>query len=162
MLDGSFITVSINSESDVIACALNHLNLEKFRPYFALYIMSLVGEKWTIFRKLYKFESAYVSVKRLLGVDAKLRLTLVRDYWNPKIDEILLKNDSGLNLLFAECYSCFTQEWLIAKDAHSEGQMAKLLECHLANRDFDSKREFVNICRGQKYFSCLQFGPMFW
>ena len=105
MLDGSFITVSINSESDVIACALNHLNLEKFRPYFALYIMSFADEKWTIFRKLYKFESAYVSVKRLLGADAKLRLTLVRDYWNPKIDEVLIKNDSGLNLLFAECYS---------------------------------------------------------
>lgn len=154
LLDGSFLTVSINAESDVIKCALEQLNLTHFHSSFALYIMRQVNDEWAIYRKLYKFESAYVSIKRLIGIDMKMRLTLIRDYWNPKIDEQLIKSDSGLNFLHAECLNSYRQNWLIANDLQTDDALRGFLHS-------GDKLNFVNLCRAQQYYSCLQFGPMF-
>ena len=104
LLDGSFLSVRIGAGGDVIRAALDQLQLAHLSSHFALYIMRLGNaKKWHVYRKLYKFESALVSIKRLLGIDHAMRLTLVRDYWNATIDEELISSQSGLNLLYAEC-----------------------------------------------------------
>ena len=104
LLDGSFLSVRIGAGGDVIRAALDQLQLAHLSSHFALYIMRLSNaKKWHVYRKLYKFESALVSIKRLLGIDHAMRLTLVRDYWNATIDEELISSQSGLNLLYAEC-----------------------------------------------------------
>jgi len=152
LLDGSFISVTVGADGDVIGAALSQLKLAHFARHFALYIMRLNGDAWHVYRKLYRFESANVSIKRLLDVDHEMRLTLVRDYWNANIDEQLIQTQSGLNLLYAECLSAWRQQWLICRDLPTEKHLASLV---------GSKRDFVNLCRAQHYYSCLQFGPMF-
>ena len=60
-----------------------------------MYIFLASNAEWKIYRKLYSFESAYVSLKRIIGsvdeLSNQLRLVLIRNYWNPLIDEELLK-----------------------------------------------------------------------
>ena len=59
-----------------------------------MYIFLASNSEWKIYRKLYSFESAYVSLKRIIGsveeLSNQLRLVLIRNYWNPLIDEELL------------------------------------------------------------------------
>ena len=65
------------------------------------------------------------------------------------------KSDSGLNLLHAECLNSYRQNWLIANDLQTDDALRGLLHS-------GDKLNFVNLCRAQQYYSCLQFGPMFW
>ena len=59
-----------------------------------MYIFLASNSEWKIYRKLYSFESAYVSLKRIIGsveeLSNQLRLVLIRNYWNPLVDEELL------------------------------------------------------------------------
>ena len=75
------------------------LNQSAFRTSKSLYIFLASNSEWKIYRKLYSFESAYVSLKRIIGsveeLSNQLRLVLIRNYWNPLVDEELLNVREG-------------------------------------------------------------------
>jgi len=127
-----------------------------------------------IYRKLYSFESAYVSLKRIIGsIDStdqsdgsnemanQLRLVLIRNYWNPLIDEELLQSKNGINLLYSETVKCYRREWLLPNDESSYEMLQKRFSNCEKDPNDENKKAFINLARSQKYFSCFQFGPCF-
>ena len=75
------------------------LNQSALSTSKSLYIFLASNSEWKIYRKLYSFESAYVSLKRIIGsveeLSNQLRLVLIRNYWNPLVDEELLNVREG-------------------------------------------------------------------
>ena len=86
-----FITRQIQ---ELVYDSVTVLNQSAFRTTKSLYIFLASNSEWKIYRKLYSFESAYVSLKRIIGsveeLSNQLRLVLIRNYWNPLVDEELL------------------------------------------------------------------------
>lgn len=166
LLDETFVTISVKNDSDVIAETCQMLNLpSSLHDKFSLYIFLASNSEWKIYRKLYSFESAYVSLKRIIGsveeLSNQLRLVLIRNYWNPLIDEELLNSKNGINLLYSETVKCFRREWLLPNDHESDKMLQKRLRNSETNPTDENKKAFINLARSQKYFSCFQFGPCF-
>jgi len=166
LLDETFVTISVKNDSDVIAETCQMLNLPRsLHDKFSLYIFLASNSEWKIYRKLYSFESAYVSLKRIIGsveeLSNQLRLVLIRNYWNPLVDEELLNSKNGINLLYSETVKCFRREWLLPNDHESDEMLQKRLYNSETNPTDENKKAFINLARSQKYFSCFQFGPCF-
>ena len=96
-----------------------------------MYIFLASNSEWKIYRKLYSFESAYVSLKRIIGsveeLSNQLRLVLIRNYWNPLIDEELLNVSEGFKI----------QSVQISKlEMQSDEFLSNMVLCSILNSKF--------------------------
>lgn len=159
-LDGSHFSITTSStDTNLVELICAELKLpSQFRDRFSLYMLvhdqaASGANQWKLFRKLYQFESGHVALRRN-STRQRFRLCFMRNYWDPALDQLLLQSTSGMNLLFAEASSMFKRGWILGRNAKEHTLLA-----HFIQEDVES---FLGLVRAQQYFSCFQFGPMYW
>lgn len=139
--------VSTDQTDDVLETATTVIGLDSSLVYyFGLYLVEDATGK-VIVRKLQDFESPYVSLQRAeKGHIVQLR----KAYWDIRVDSILQKNPTALNLLYIETINEIKKGSIqVEEDAADE----------LAN--FRSKKErkaFLQLAAGLKGYGDSSFG----
>ncbi|KAK3738005.1 hypothetical protein QZH41_009634, partial [Actinostola sp. cb2023] len=99
-------------------------------------------------RKLQDYESPYLSMQKLKGT---YRIAVRKNFWDSKIEDKILDNKIGMNLLYVQAVSDIERGWVIGpKEAYS--RLAEL-------KQSGSKKEYLRLARMMKYYGFIQFKP---
>ncbi|XP_035659634.1 sorting nexin-17-like [Branchiostoma floridae] len=155
LMNGHKISVSIMSTDqtdDVLETVASQIELsDDFVYYFALFLVKKEKDGGnSIVRKLQEFESPYISLKTA-ETEAKHRIVLRKNFWEPSMDNDLLDDRIAMNLLYVQAVNDIERGWVFAaKDVHK--QLAAL-------QAKGSKKEYLKLARTQKSYGFIQFKP---
>ncbi|KAI8497403.1 PREDICTED: sorting nexin-17-like [Branchiostoma belcheri] len=155
LMNGHKISVSISSTDqtdDVLETVASQIELsDDFVYYFALFLVKKEKDGGnSIVRKLQEFESPYISLKTAES-EAKHRIVLRKNFWEPSMDNDLLDDRIAMNLLYVQAVNDIERGWVFAsKEVHK--QLAAL-------QTKGSKKEYLKLARTLKSYGFIQFKP---
>lgn len=113
------ITVfNTDNSSSVLESATKHLELPSdLVSYFSLYLVRKTGKDdrdidCIIERKMMNFESPYLTLRNFLKLSQEYCLVIRKSYWDPAIDDIIMKNPISLRILYDQVVSDVEKGWL--------------------------------------------------
>ena len=135
-----------SSPHDVIVriCSEIHLPLE-LSSFFGLFLQ-IDG---VVVRRLLDCESAYLATNRPGLQNRTAKLLFKRDYYHPKIDELLVHDQTAVNLLFIEA----VQEWRQEICQPNEQQKSDLEQMKQSNL----RSDFLQTIRAVPYYGAAIF-----
>ncbi|XP_020895527.1 sorting nexin-17-like [Exaiptasia diaphana] len=146
----SLKVVSTDSTDDVLEAAMSEINLsDDLVHYFALFLIKREEDGGaSIVRKLQDYESPYLSMQELQGT---YRIAVRKSFWDSKIEDKILEDKIGMNLLYVQAVSDIEKGWVVGpKEAYS--RLAEL-------KQSGSKKEYLRLARMMKYYGFIQFKP---
>ena len=113
----------------------------------------------TVLRKLQDFESPYISHKAVSATasetsdsgqsQAPVKIMLRKSSWDPSIDDVLLSEQSTLNLLYIQTVADLERGWIVTS-AETKQQLA-LMQAR------GSKRQYMEVARTLKFYGFMMF-----
>lgn len=128
-------------------CSQIHLPNEMVY-YFALYLVKKDGNDLVVVKRLQDFESPYISQRYMKGHH---RIVLRKNYWDPSIDQQVMSDRVGLNLLYMQTVQDVERGWVLTNH-EIQRQLATL-------QAKGAKKEYLELARTLKYYGYLQFQP---
>ncbi|XP_065062712.1 sorting nexin-17-like [Rhopilema esculentum] len=157
LMNGNKFTINVLStdETDeVLEIAMTKIGLARqLFHYFGLFLMKCDESgktTGTAVRMLQDFESPFLSLKE---TKEQHKIAIRKCYWSPKYDDDVMTDRVGLNLLYAQVLDDFDKGWIVTSD--KEKERLKTL------REAGSKKEFLNLVKGLKFYGYIQFQSCF-
>ncbi|XP_066962039.1 sorting nexin-17-like isoform X3 [Macrobrachium rosenbergii] len=150
MMSGQKVTLSIPATlqtDDLLEklCTQIHLPNELVY-YFALFLVKKEENDLIVVKRLQDFESPYISQRCMKGLH---RIVLRKNYWDPSIDQLIMNDRVGLNLLYAQTVQDVERGWVLT-NREIQRQLAAL-------QAKGAKKEYLDLARTLKYYGYLQF-----
>ncbi|XP_076039962.1 sorting nexin-17-like [Oratosquilla oratoria] len=150
LMNGQKITLKVPATlqtDDVLEKVCSHINLPcDMVYYFALFLIKKEENDLTVVKRLQDFESPYISQKCVKGLH---RIVLRKNYWDSSIDEEVMEDRVGLNLLYVQTVADVERGWILAS-REVQRQLAAL-------QAKGAKREYLDVARTLMYYGYLQF-----
>ena len=159
------ITVSVLTieQTDVVldnVCDQLHVP-EDLVSCFSLFLIRRDGDgDITVVRKLQDFESPFISQKALSTSSSinssdnslgPIKIMLRKSCWDATIDDVLLSEQSTLNLLYIQTVADIERGWVVTS-SDTKQQLA-LMQAR------GSKRQFMEVARTLKFYGYMVFRP---
>lgn len=132
--------------SVVLDTAAKHFELPSdLVSYFSLFMVKRTGKDdrdidCIIERKMMDFESPYLTLQNYLKLSQHYCLVIRKSYWDPAIDEIILKNRVALHILYDQVVSDVQKGWIA-----TTMDVEKQLESLQANESDEAKEKVCNL-----------------
>ncbi|KAI1300202.1 Sorting nexin-17 [Halotydeus destructor] len=124
----------------------------QYLPYFALYV-ALNPENGSkslkLVRKLQNFESPYLTLMTMNSKLNQYHILLRTGYWDPSLDEHLMRDRIPANLLYHQVRSDIERKWIAA--SREERHM---LKSYAAENDID---QYMDLARTLQFYGYLHF-----
>jgi len=157
------VTVLTTEQTDVVLeNVCSQLNVpEDLINCFSLFLIRRDDDgNVTVLRKLQDFESPYISRKALCISNSSVnenhqgqsvKIMLRKSCWDTSIDDVLLSENSTLNLLYIQTVADLERDWMVTS-SETRQQLA-LMQAR------GSKRQFMEVARTLKFYGYLIFRP---
>ncbi|CAL4091031.1 unnamed protein product, partial [Meganyctiphanes norvegica] len=152
MMSGIKITLRVPptlQTDDLLEKVCNQINLpSNLVYYFALFLVKKENNELIVVKRLQDFESPYISQKCLRGSH---RIVLRKNYWSASLDNEVIGDRVGLNLLYSQTVQDVERGWILTN---------REIQRHLAALQAKgAKKEYLDLARNLKYYGYLQFQP---
>ncbi|KAK1173276.1 sorting nexin-31-like [Acipenser oxyrinchus oxyrinchus] len=115
--------------------------------YFNLFLVEGVsGGQYSVLKKLAPFELPYVTLKSMN--DEQCMIMIRKSYFDPEIDQIVMENSCGLNLLYLQAIS----DMELGCWAPTNEQLEKLRSL----QETGQKKEFLEVAQQVKHYGFMQ------
>ena len=153
------VRVLTTEQTDVVLDNVcSQLNVpEDFVTCFTLFLIRRDDDgDITVLRKLQDFESPHISQKALSNSSSDrsqgpIKIMLRKSSWDTSIDDILLSEQSTLNLLYIQTVADLERGWIVTSP-ETKQQLA-LMQAR------GSKRQFMEVARTLKFYGYMIFRP---
>ncbi|KAK7068085.1 Sorting nexin-17 [Halocaridina rubra] len=150
MMSGQKVTLSVPATlqtDDLLEKVCNHIHLpNELVYYFALFLVKKEENDLIVVKRLQDFESPYISQRCVKGIH---RIVLRKNYWDSSIDQHVMNDRVGLNLLYAQTVQDVERGWILT-NREIQRQLAAL-------QAKGAKKEYLELARTLKYYGYLQF-----
>lgn len=153
LMNGQKVPLKIQSTDrtdDVLESLMAEINLnEDLVYYFGLFLIKRADDgEATIVRRFQDFEAPFLTIKSETGT---CRVAVRKTLWDPKIEDKIVQDRIGMNLLYVQAVSDLDRGWIVGpKEAHSK--LADL-------KQKGAKGEFLQFARSLRFYGYLQFKP---
>ncbi|KAL9963088.1 hypothetical protein ACROYT_G032259 [Oculina patagonica] len=153
LMNGQKVALKIQSTDrtdDVLEALMAEINLnEDLVYYFGLFLIKRADDgEAAIVRKFQDFEAPFLTIKQETGT---CRVAVRKTLWDPKIEDKIVQDRIGMNLLYVQAVSDLEKGWTAgSKEAH-----AKLAEL----KQKGAKLEFLQLARSLRFYGYVQFKP---
>lgn len=153
LMNGQKVALKIQNTDrtdDVLEALMADIKLsEDLVYYFGLFLIKRAEDgEATIERKFQDYEAPYLTMKQQTGT---FRVAVRKTLWDPKIEEKIVQDKIGMNLLYVQAVSDLEKGWTYGpKEAHS-----KLAQ----HKQKGSKLEFLQLARALRFYGYMQFKP---
>lgn len=153
LMNGQKVALDIKSTDrtdDVLETFMAEIDLsEELVYYFGLFLMKRTEDgEARIVRRFQNYEAPYLTVKQETGT---CRVAVRKTLWDLQIEEKVLQDCIGMNLLYVQAASDLEKGWTHGpKEAHNK--LAQL-------KQKGSKIEFLQLARSLKFYGYMQFKP---
>ncbi|KAK3887262.1 hypothetical protein Pcinc_008617 [Petrolisthes cinctipes] len=150
LMSGQKATLSIPATlqtDDLLEKVCSHIHLpNELVYYFALFLVKKEENDLIVVKRLQDFESPYISQRFVKG---KQRIMLRKNYWDVSIDQAVMRDRVGLNLLYAQTVHDVERGWILTNH-EIQRQLAAL-------QAKGAKKEYLDVARTMKYYGYLKF-----
>ncbi|XP_071518793.1 sorting nexin-17-like isoform X2 [Panulirus ornatus] len=150
MMSGQKVTLNVPATlqtDDLLEKVCSHIHLpNELVYYFALFLVKKEESDLIVVKRLQDFESPYISQRCVKGIH---RIVLRKNYWDVNIDQGVMNDRVGLNLLYAQTVQDVERGWILT-NLEIQRQLAAL-------QAKGAKKEYLELARTLKYYGYLQF-----
>ncbi|XP_045116632.1 sorting nexin-17-like [Portunus trituberculatus] len=150
LTSGQKVTLTIPATlqtDDLLEKVCNQIHLpSEMVYYFALFLVKKEENDLIVVKRLQDFESPYISQRCMKGLH---RIMLRKNYWDPSIDQEVMSDRVGLNLLYMQTVQDVERGWVLTNH-EIQRQLAAL-------QAKGAKKEYMELARTLKYYGYLQF-----
>lgn len=153
LMNGQKVALNIQSTDrtdDVLEALMAEINLsEDLVYYFGLFLIKRAEDgEAAIVRRFQDYEAPYLTMKQQTGTS---RMAVRKTLWDPQIEEKIVQDRIGMNLLYVQAVSDLEKGWTYgSKEDHSKLAQFK---------QKGAKLEFLQLARSLRFYGYIQFKP---